>query len=127
MRIAVLLVPLTLTACGIMEAEPEVEFTTTTGRIVTVKDQCELVFTDGKSSAVGACNEILPRSRTQENRSASVQRKLEITYAYTSPADGLIYQAKNDLQQPLSSRVPRPGDSLPVMAHPQQAMVTRLQ
>lgn len=126
MRIAILFLPVTLTACGLVQSEPEVAFTETKGTIVTVKDQCELAFPDGKGGSVGPCNEILPRSRAQENRAATVYRKLELTYAYTSPADGQIYQSKNDVQQPLSSRVPRPGDSVDVEAHPNHATVSRL-
>jgi len=125
-RIAILFAPLALTACGLVQSEPEVEYTETKGRVVTVKDQCELAFPDGKGGSVGPCNEILPRSRAQENRAATVYRKLEVTYAYTSPADGQIYQGKNDVQQPLSSHVPRPGESVDVEAHPQHAMVSRL-
>src|SRR5690606_16267538 len=108
------------------QSAPEVAFTPTRGTVVTVKDQCELAFPDGKAAAVGPCNEILPRSRAQENRGAAVHRKLELTYAYTSPADGQLYQGTNELQQPLSSRVPRPGDSVEVEAHPEHAMVSRL-
>lgn len=126
MRIAILFLPLALTACGIFQSQPEVPFTETKGTVVAVKDQCELAFPDGKGGSVGPCNEILPRSRTQDNRAATVYRKLELTYAYTSPADGQIYQSKSDVQQPLSSRVPRPGDSVDVEAHPNDATVSRL-
>lgn len=126
MRIAIFFLPLTLSACGLVQGEPEVAFTETKGTVVTVKDQCELAFPDGTGDSVGPCNEILPRSRAQENRAAAVYRRLELTYAYTSPADGQIYQSKNDLRQPLSSRVPRPGDSIDVQAHPNQAAVSRL-
>lgn len=126
MRIAICFLSLSLTACGLVESAPEVAFTETKGRVVTVKDQCELVFPDAKAGSVGPCNEILPRSRAQENRAAAVYRKLELTYAYTSPADGQLYQGKNEVQQPLSSRVPRPGESVDVEAHPEHATVSRL-
>lgn len=126
MRIALCLAPFALTACGLVQSAPEVPYTETKGRVVTVKDQCELAFPDGLAGTVGPCNEILPRSRAQENRAATVYRKLELTYAYTSPADGQIYQSKNEVQQPLSSRVPQPGDSVDVEAHPEHAMVSRL-
>jgi len=125
-RIAISFLPLALAACGLVQSAPDVAYTETKGRVVTVKDQCELVFPDGKGGSVGPCNEILPRSRAQENRAAAVYRKLELTYAYTSPADGQLYQGKNDVQQPLSSRIPRPGDSIDVEAHPEHAMVSRL-
>lgn len=126
MRLAICFLSLSLTACGLLQSGPEVPFTETKGRVVTVKDRCELVFPGGKAGSVGPCNEILPRSRAQENRAATVYRKLELTYAYTSPADGQLYQGKNEVQRPLSSRVPRPGESVDVEAHPEQAMVSRL-
>lgn len=125
-RYLIFFAPFALTACGLVQSAPEVAFTETKGTVVTVKDQCELTFPDGKGGSVGPCNEILPRSRAQENRAATVYRRLELTYAYTSPADGQIYQSKNDVQQPLSMRVPRPGDSVGVEAHPEHATVSRL-
>lgn len=131
MRALVLIPFLLLGACGGGDAAAEVEFTKVEGRVVGVKASCEIVPPgDGKSEPValqtGDCNDILPESRKLENRGNTAQRVLEITFVYTSPADQQLQQITSEVRRPVSAAVPRPGDTIEVMAHPQDPSVATL-
>jgi hypothetical protein len=81
---------------------------------------------DIKAAAGGDCPELIAKSRAWENRDAAVHRQLEITYAYTSPKDGSFHQGKAEREQTLDVPVPRVGDNIDVLVHPEQAELTSL-
>ncbi len=128
-RFYLLLVPLCMAACSGSDAPVEVPFTSMNARVVSIREECEIVFPAGSGQAEpqrGACPAIIVTARGQEFRSAAVRRKLAITYAYTSPADGQLYQGTSERDQSVSAPVPQRGDSIEIFAHPTEATVTRL-
>lgn len=133
MRAALLALPLLLAGCGGASAdEAEIAFVPATGKIVAVKVQCELKAAaapdapPAEPAAQGECAEIIAQSRTFEFRGASVNRALEITYAYTSPLDGDIHQGQGEREQPIERPVPRVGEEIELELHPEDPAASRI-
>lgn len=138
MRSALLLFPLLLCGCGGAFADgAEVEFLPVAGKVTSVTTvKCTLKpigATQGpaddaaepEAAAEGDCTEMTAKSRSFEHRGTMVNRALEVTYAYTGP-DGGFYQGKGELEQPLELPVPRAGDKIDLLVHPEQADTSRL-
>lgn len=130
LRIALILGSFLVSGCSRGPDIPaEVPYTSTNGKVVSVKEECRIVVPHdaaAPAASAGPCSDILRTARGQEYRNAEVWRKLAITYAYTSPADGDLYQGTSELDQAVSAPVPRPGDDLEVFAHPTEAQMSRL-
>lgn len=136
MRVLLPLTPLLLWGCGGASAdEAGADFVPATAKVVTVSAKCalkpsaggtEAQADDGKATAGGDCNEIIGKSRAYEHRSSTLVRQLEITYAYTHPKDHAFHQGKGEREQPVELPVPRAGDTIDVLVHPEEADTSRL-
>lgn len=125
MRVAILSLSLLLAGCFGGGGE-EVAFTATKGRVVTVKEECQIEGAPNGASPRGKCNDIMPKARTQEFRGSEVRRRLTVKFAYSAPGDGELYEGSGEIDQSLSSHVPRPGEELDIWVHPGDPMTTRL-
>lgn len=125
MRFVLLALPLLATACS--GGEEATALAQAKGRVMTIVAECEITGgPPAKTAPRGKCNDILPKARAQEFRGTEVRRKLKVKYAYTAPGDGQLFEGAGELDQILSSPIPRAGDQIDVWVNPANPAQSRL-